>query len=170
MVVVVVIVLVAVVVLVAGGLALRAAHRGDRTAEVVPGEPTSSAPTVTEPSVDEAIAELETQLAPPPEARPPEAPEVEPVPTAEELEQLLEAPAVAEPAREKPRLRDRLGRTRAALSGAFGGLRGRKVDDDTWDELEEALLLADVGLPTTERLLDAVRAAPRTTTSPTRRD
>src|SRR5262249_9632703 len=80
-------------------------------------------------------------------------PEVEPVPTAEELEELLE-----EPVREKPRLRDRLGRTRAAISGAFGGLRGRKIDDETWDELEEALLLADVGLPTTERILDAVRS------------
>jgi fused signal recognition particle receptor len=37
-------------------------------------------------------------------------------------------------------------------------MRGAKVDADTWDELEEALLLADVGLPTTQRLLDAVKA------------
>ena len=36
-------------------------------------------------------------------------------------------------------------------------MRGRKVDDETWDELEEALLLADVGMGTTTRLLDAVR-------------
>src|SRR5204862_8196479 len=58
---------------------------------------------------------------------------------------------------EKPRLRDRLGRTRAAFSGVFTGMRGHKIDDATWDELEEALLLADVGLPTTQRILDAVR-------------
>ena len=143
-----VIILVALVVLVGGGFALRAALRADH-AEPVPGEPEArSAPTITEPSVDETIAELEQQLAAPPEAAPDVA-----IDEIEELEQLLE-----EPVREKPRLRDRLGRTRAALSGAFGGLRGRKVDDDTWDELEEALILADVGLPTTERILDAVRA------------
>jgi fused signal recognition particle receptor len=152
-VIVVVIILVAVVVLVAGGLALRAAHRGDRAPEAVAGEPDARpvppTATVTEPSVDETIAELEKQLAPQPDV----VPDVTPIATPEELEQLLE-----QPVREKPRLRDRLGRTRAALSGAFGGLRGRKIDDDTWDELEEALLLADVGLPTTERILDAVRA------------
>ena len=147
-----VIILVALVVLVGGGFALRAALRADH-AEPVPGEPEArSAPTITEPSVDETIAELEQQLAAPPEAVPEAAPDVA-IDEIEELEQLLE-----EPVREKPRLRDRLGRTRAALSGAFGGLRGRKVDDDTWDELEEALILADVGLPTTERILDAVRA------------
>jgi fused signal recognition particle receptor len=55
-------------------------------------------------------------------------------------------------------LRDRLGRTRAAFSGVFTGMRGHKIDDATWDDLEEAMLLADVGLPTTQRILDAVRA------------
>jgi fused signal recognition particle receptor len=89
-------------------------------------------------------------------------------PTVEELEAMLEAPpapeappAAAPPTEievvERPRLRDRLGRTRSALAGAFRGLRGHQVDDDTWDELEEALLLADVGIPTTGRLLEAVR-------------
>ena len=32
-----------------------------------------------------------------------------------------------------------------------------KVDDETWDELEEALILADVGVPTTTKVIDAVR-------------
>jgi fused signal recognition particle receptor len=90
---------------------------------------------------------------------------------AREIEQLEEAlkqepapePVVAEPevvepeVIEKPRLRDRLGRTRSAFAGYLRGVRGRKVDDEVWDELEEALLLADVGLPTTQRLLGAVR-------------
>ena len=57
----------------------------------------------------------------------------------------------------KPRLRDRLGRTRTALSGYLRSIRGHKIDDDTWDELEEALLLADVGMATSQRLLGAVR-------------
>jgi fused signal recognition particle receptor len=158
-VVIVVIVLVAVVVLVGGGFALRAALRADRKPEVVAGEPAPrpepkpEAPTVIEPSVDETIAELEQQLA-----EPEVVPDAAAVEEIEELEQLLEEPAPEQVVREKPRLRDRLGRTRAALSGALGGLRGRKIDDETWDELEEALILADVGLPTTERILDAVRA------------
>jgi fused signal recognition particle receptor len=94
------------------------------------------------------------------------APPTVPTPTVEELEELLreadaaaeapEAPTLPEVA-ERPRLRDRLGRTRSAFSGAFGRIRGRKIDDETWDELEESLLAADVGMFTTTRLLDAVR-------------
>src|SRR3954454_10565540 len=91
-------------------------------------------------------------------------------PTVEELEELLREPAteveapdlpvIAPPEPEiieRPRLRDRLGGTRKAFSGAFGRIRGRKIDDETWDELEESLLLADVGMLTTTRLLDGVR-------------
>ena len=60
--------------------------------------------------------------------------------------------------RTKPRLRDRLGKTRAAFTGAFSAVTGRrKVDDETWDELEEALIMADVGVPTTTKVIDAVR-------------
>ena len=77
-------------------------------------------------------------------------------PTVEQLEEMFEAPAAPE-VLERPRLRDRLGRTRSAFTGAFGRIRGRTVDAETWDELEEALLLADVGMATTQRLLDAVR-------------
>ena len=36
---------------------------------------------------------------------------------------------------EKARLRDRLGKTRSALSGYLRSVRGHKIDDDTWDEL-----------------------------------
>jgi fused signal recognition particle receptor len=59
---------------------------------------------------------------------------------------------------EAPRLRDRLGKTRATFSGLVGTFRrGGTINDESWDELEETLLLADVGLPTTARLLDSVR-------------
>src|SRR5215210_822078 len=54
----------------------------------------------------------------------------------------IEPEGPGEPAR--PRLRDRLGKARALLSGYFGDLRSRSViDDDVWDELEEALIRAD---------------------------
>jgi len=54
----------------------------------------------------------------------------------------------------RPRLRDRMSRSRAG----FRGLRRRgRLGDDAWDELEETLLLADVGMPTTTALLDDVK-------------
>ncbi len=59
---------------------------------------------------------------------------------------------------ERPRFRDRLGKARAALSGALGSIAGRsKIDGETWDELEEALILADVGVASTQELLDHLR-------------
>jgi fused signal recognition particle receptor len=141
---VVLIVVAVVFVLAAGGLALRFAHRNDRESPVAPGEPRASVATL--PPRDAPVPAAET-VAPPVET----TPEAPPVPTVEELVALVEAVP------ERPRLRDRLGRTRAAFSGVFGGLRGRKIDDDTWEEVEEAMLLADVGLATTQRILDAVR-------------
>jgi fused signal recognition particle receptor len=125
--------------------AVRVSGRAERRRPVA-GEPTRPAPA-------RPVAPPEDQGA---------------APTVDELEALLRAPAapdveVAPPAPpepevvERPRLRDRLGRTRSAFSGAFGRIRGRKIDDETWDELEESLLSADVGMVTTTRLLDAVR-------------
>src|SRR5256885_11302401 len=65
---------------------------------------------------------------------------------------------VAAPPR-PPRLRDRLGKTRAALSRSLGTLTGRRtIDDEAWDSIEEALLVADVGVATTSRLLDELRS------------
>ncbi|HEY4396473.1 MAG TPA: signal recognition particle-docking protein FtsY [Acidimicrobiia bacterium] len=69
-----------------------------------------------------------------------------------------EAGDVAAPPR-PPRLRDRLGKTRAAFSRSLGTLTGRRtIDDEAWDSIEEALLVADVGVATTTRLLDELRA------------
>ena len=58
----------------------------------------------------------------------------------------------AEPVEVKPfaRLRDRLRRTRQGLVGLFVG---RKLDDETLEELESRLLLADVGVDVTNQLM-----------------
>ena len=65
-----------------------------------------------------------------------------------------DAPVIEEPL-VRPRLRDRLGKARALLSGYFGDLRGRTViDDEVWEELEEALIRADVGVAVTGRILE----------------
>jgi fused signal recognition particle receptor len=111
---------------------------------------------VERPEVDRRAAEEIAQLE---EALREEAPPAPPAPVEAEVEAEVEVEAPPEPeVVEKPKLRDRLGRTRSALAGYLRGVRGRKVDAEVWDELEEALLLADVGMATTQRLLDAVRA------------
>lgn len=110
------------------------------------------------PPVAQAAPPVEVTEAPPVEAEAPPVEIVEAPPAEVEVEVAppVEAPPVVVPP--KPRLRDRLGKTRAALSGYVRDLRGRDtVDDETWEELEEALLLADVGLGTSQRLLEAVR-------------
>ncbi len=70
-----------------------------------------------------------------------------------------EVPLVLEPSVEAlapPSLRDRLGRTRGVFAG-LRSLRGRGVDPETWDDLEETLLRADVGVSTVEVLLGDLR-------------
>jgi len=52
-----------------------------------------------------------------------------------------------------------LGLSRGRLSGALGGvLRRRKLDDEALDELETALIAADVGVDATAHLLDDLKA------------
>lgn len=58
-----------------------------------------------------------------------------------------------------PSVRERTGRTRSLFVSAFQSIRGRNIDSATWDELEETLLLADIGIGLATRLLDPLRAA-----------
>jgi fused signal recognition particle receptor len=55
------------------------------------------------------------------------------------------------------RIRDGLSRTRERVTGSLGNLLQRRgtIDPETRDRLEEALLAADVGPETTDRLLSA---------------
>ncbi|HEX2156189.1 MAG TPA: signal recognition particle-docking protein FtsY [Actinomycetes bacterium] len=60
------------------------------------------------------------------------------------------------------RFRERLGRSRAALSHGMSGLLSRGADDDeAWEELEEALLAADVGVATSTELVERLRTRAR---------
>ena len=60
---------------------------------------------------------------------------------------------------ERPNFRSRMFKARSALSGALLGIRGRSgITQDTWDDLEEALLRADVGVRVTDDLLTGLRA------------
>jgi fused signal recognition particle receptor len=85
--------------------------------------------------------------------RPPPRPDVAAEPEVAE-------PALVEPEEELPpaSLRERLSKARAAFGVAFGGIVGRStITDETWDELEEALIKADVGVAVTDGLLDDLR-------------
>ncbi|WGL98079.1 signal recognition particle-docking protein FtsY [Arsenophonus sp. aPb] len=55
------------------------------------------------------------------------------------------------------RLRRGLLKTRQNMGVGFVGFfRGKKIDDDLFDELEEQLLIADVGLETTRKIIDSL--------------
>ena len=85
----------------------------------------------------------------------------------DDLRDLEEAPAEPEaPALEKPepvqgrlaRLRARLAKSNNALGKALLALLSSdKIDEDVWDEIEETLLLADLGTEPTTELVDALR-------------
>ncbi|HAS6045251.1 TPA: signal recognition particle-docking protein FtsY [Vibrio vulnificus] len=90
---------------------------------------------------------------------------VEPIsePAAEEPVEVtpvvVEAPRVQE--QEKPtesffaRLKRSLSRTKANIGAGFFGLfKGKKIDDDLFEELEEQLLVADVGMDTTLKIIE----------------
>ncbi len=69
--------------------------------------------------------------------------------------------AAKEPAGLASRLAQRLSASRNALKGRFDQLFGGSIDDDMLEELEEVLLVSDVGVTTTERILTPVREAMR---------
>jgi fused signal recognition particle receptor len=77
---------------------------------------------------------------------------------------LPEAPAappleVPEPSAGRlTRLRSRLARSQSTLGrGLLTLLSGDKLDDDTWDEVEETLLAADVGVAATNEIVGSLR-------------
>jgi fused signal recognition particle receptor len=168
--VVVIVLLVALLVLVVTGVGLMVSRR--RRAELLeppPGAPRLPRDVVEEAEVweDQAEARADAELADTPLQTGDSVPGV----VEEELEELdraeadaliAEAEAALAEARldvlVKPRFRDRLSRARSALAGAFGSIGGRgKIDEETWEELEEALILADVGVAATDDLLEHLR-------------
>ncbi|MHA2729195.1 signal recognition particle-docking protein FtsY [Vibrio campbellii] len=101
---------------------------------------------VAEQAEEKATVEAEPEKA---EAAPAEA----------EEPQVAVAPRVQE--QEKPtesffaRLKRSLSRTKANIGAGFFGLfSGKKIDDDLFEELEEQLLIADVGMETTTKIIN----------------
>ncbi len=98
----------------------------------------------------------------------PSEPEVEPVDTGGGVDVLERPVEVAppevvpevpapEPA-PRPTFFERLGKARSAFTGYLSGLVGlSKVGEEEWEELEEALIRADVGVKTSMSLIEDVR-------------
>lgn len=149
-----ILVIVLVLVLGVGGF-IAFSHRGGRATMEAPPRPTvqrtgteksaaepdtaTATDTIETPGVDDAA---DTDVVVPPDL-------VEEVPA-----DLVEPEVVAPPAT----FRERLAKARNALSGYFGSILSRGVDAETWDELEELLIRADVGVMTTTEVLDELRA------------
>ncbi|GEM_PF-67260 len=115
----------------------------------------TSAATVEAPATEQAAENAPAPTAPAPAASPAE--EQTEAPTADEAATAppLETP---EPAADRMvRLRDRLSRSGSIGRGLLGLLSRDRVDEDTWDEIEETLLLADLGPDPTDELLAALR-------------
>jgi fused signal recognition particle receptor len=141
-----------------GGLVLRS---GRRRRELPPsGIPSAGAPRrgAAGPGAPEGEAgdgrAGTSVLAPPPGAAT-EAPPVPPVPTVPERP-TLERPTPA--AGRMVRLRARLARSNSAIGQGLLALLSRDtLDANTWDEVEETLLLADVGVGPTGELVERLR-------------
>ncbi|ANE75309.1 signal recognition particle-docking protein FtsY [Dickeya solani] len=139
---------------------------------------TTQAETGETPSPESQPAEVAAEIPPTPVELPETAatPVVEPKADAEpqtdpEVEEDVEpepemvivpAAPVASQEQERPtqegffaRLKRSLVKTRQNLGSGFVGLfRGKKIDDELFDELEEQLLIADVGVETTRKIID----------------
>ncbi len=78
----------------------------------------------------------------------------------EEAEPDSEAVASNADVEEVADLKERTAKTRGVFASAFAKMRGRSgITQDTWDDLEETLLKADIGIGLTTRLLEPLRAS-----------
>jgi fused signal recognition particle receptor len=103
-----------------------------------------------------AVAEPDAVLGSPPELAGEAPAGTEPSGPAPSGTALLERP---EPPRGRlARLRDRLSRSNSTLGKGLLALLSREtLDADTWDEIEETLLVADLGVEPTTELVERLR-------------
>jgi len=148
---IIIIVVLAVLILGVGGTMLlrprgtRGVRRGRAGSDLGSGTGTG---TITRPDADMDTAGTETAEAPPVPRpagtpAPPEPPVVEkPPPSAGRM----------------MRLRARLARSQTGFGAALLGLLSRdRLDDDTWDEIEEVLITADVGVTPARQIVSELR-------------
>ncbi|MFJ6623066.1 signal recognition particle-docking protein FtsY [Kitasatospora sp. NPDC091335] len=133
--------------------------------------PKSQAPVITAPKPTPQEPQVGEESAPPTEAPRRTIEEVElpaeaEAPEAPEAVEVAPAEAEAAPAVEVPeptegrlvRLRSRLSRSQNSLGKGLLSLLSREhLDEDTWEEIEDTLLTADVGVAPTQELVERLR-------------
>ncbi|MGW3077388.1 signal recognition particle-docking protein FtsY [Kitasatospora sp. NPDC001132] len=133
--------------------------------------PKSQAPVITAPKPTPQEPQVGEESAPPTEAPRRTVEEVElpaepEAPEAPEAVEVVPAEAEAAPAVEVPeptagrlvRLRSRLSRSQNSLGKGLLSLLSREhLDEDTWEEIEDTLLTADVGVTPTQELVERLR-------------
>ncbi|MGW6237133.1 signal recognition particle-docking protein FtsY [Streptomyces sp. NPDC055094] len=159
-----IVILVVVIALVAVGL-ISGLVVGSRKKKKLPPEAPSSTPTLTAPPAEPHVGD--EAEAPRDESR--RTIEEVGLPGATETPVAVEDPVVAEPpapAIEIPepsagrliRLRARLARSQNSLGKGLLTLLSREhLDEGTWEEIEETLLIADVGVTPTQELVERLR-------------
>ncbi|MUL65573.1 signal recognition particle-docking protein FtsY [Mycobacterium sp. CBMA 234] len=132
----------------------RDAHK--RTiADVQLPEPDVAAP---EPEVA-AEAEPEVAAEPEPAPEPVAEPEPEPEPELEPEAEAAPREEIAPTAGRLERLRGRLAKSQTTLGRSMLGLLGGgDLDEDSWESIEDTLLIADLGPVATESIVTALRA------------
>ncbi|WP_156721358.1 signal recognition particle-docking protein FtsY [Streptomyces apocyni] len=142
---------------------------GSRKKKQLPPTAPSATPTVTAPPAEPHVGEEAEKPRDEPRRTIEEVtlPEAEAAPAGPEAPIAVEEPeAPAAPEIEVPeptagrlvRLRARLSRSQNALGKGLLTLLAREhLDDDTWEEIEEILLTADVGVAPTQELVERLR-------------
>ncbi len=118
-----------------------------------PADPSPVDAAPVEPIPAQAAPLEPAAVEPAPVAPPPVPPQAAPEPVSEPVSE----PAAAAPKKASwlSRLKQGLARTGQSLGGIFVGV---KVDENLFEELESALIMADAGMEATEKLLTALRA------------
>ncbi len=147
------IVLIAVAVVVVGSAALVATRRRGRDLELEPRPGPSRGTALDTTPVETAAVETRPLETAPVDTAPVETVAADTV-AADTVAVVVEPEVLV-----KPSFFDRLGKARSAFTGYLGGMVGRtKVTEADWEELEEALIQADVGVITSMALIADVRA------------
>ncbi|SDT15697.1 signal recognition particle-docking protein FtsY [Actinopolymorpha singaporensis] len=126
----------------------------------LPPQADRGAGTISPPAEKESEAEGPVTTAERPTGTGAPAPPTEELDLVEPPTPTLERPAPAEG--RLVRLRSRLARSQSALGkGLLAMLSRDRIDEDTWEEIEDSLLSADVGVGPTQELVERLRTRVR---------
>jgi fused signal recognition particle receptor len=152
------IIILAIVVVVVGGGGTTLLVRTRRRLPRAPHRPEIRGGTTTAPGATQTAAPGQTEAPPDVAATPRPPASGSPAPAA--------PPAPPTPPIEKPppsagrlvRLRTRLARSQSALGGVLLGLLSRdRLDEETWEEIEDTLITADMGVTPARQLVEELR-------------